>query len=93
VLTFGGELDHGPIVKFSDFSALGNIAALIEEPHYTRAGFAQLLAEPAMCDLEATHRWSVSFGIVRGGSTVFAFEPGQIGAGGTDLLICSRGFK
>jgi hypothetical protein len=27
MLTFGGELDHGPIVEFSDFSALGNIAA------------------------------------------------------------------
>ena len=93
MLTFGGELDHGPIVEFSDFSARGNIAALIEEPQYARAGFAQLLTEAAMGDLEATHRWSVSFGIVCGGSTVFAFEPGQIGAGRTDILIQSAALR
>jgi hypothetical protein len=34
----------------------------------------------------------VSFGIVRGGGTQFAFELGQIGACGTDLLIQSAAF-
>jgi hypothetical protein len=31
VLTFRGELDHGPLVEFSDFGALGNLATLVEE--------------------------------------------------------------
>jgi hypothetical protein len=53
----------------------------------TRAGFAQLLAEPAVGDLKATHGGPALFGIVRGGGTELAFEPGQIGAGRSDLLI------
>jgi hypothetical protein len=87
MLAFRGELDHGPLVEFSDFDALGNVAALVEELGYSRAGFAQLLAEPAMRDLEAPHGRPALFSIVRNGGTVFAFEPDQIGAGRADLLV------
>src|ERR1700675_5169420 len=57
VLTFRGELDHGPLVEVSDLDALGNVAALLEEPRYASAGCAQLLAKPAIRDLEAPHGW------------------------------------
>ena len=77
MLAFGGELDHGPLVEVADFDALGNIAALLEQPRHARAGRAQLLAELAMGDLEAAHGRAALFGIVRGGGTVFAFEPGR----------------
>src|SRR5260370_11848001 len=80
VLTFRGELDHGPFVEVSDFDALGNVAALLEEPRYASAGCAQPLAEPAMGDLEAPHGRPALFSVVRGGGTVFAFELGEIGA-------------
>ena len=50
-----------------DFDALGNVAALLEEPCHASAGCAQLLAEPAMSNLEAPHGRPALFGIVRGG--------------------------
>src|SRR5262245_21457533 len=53
----------------------------------TRAGFAQLLAQPAVRDLRAPHGRPALFGIVRGGSTQFTFEPGNIGPGSADLLV------
>ena len=56
---------------------------------YASAGCAQLLAEPAKGDLEAPHGRPALFSVVRGGGTVFAFEPGEIGARRTDLLIQS----
>src|SRR5262252_5730279 len=73
----------------SHLDALGNVAELIEQPVHASAGLAQLLAEPAMCDLEAPHGRPALFGVVRGGGTQFAFEPGQISAGRTDLLVQS----
>ena len=73
--------------RVSDFDALGNVAALLEELRHASAGCAQLLAEPAVGDLEALHGRPAPFGIVRSGGTIFAFEPGEIGAGRTDLLI------
>src|SRR5262249_21235189 len=48
-----------------------------------------LLAEPAMGDFEAPHGWPAPFGITRGGGTQFPFEPGDISAGRTDLLVQS----
>src|SRR6516164_11114526 len=93
MLAFGGELDHGSLVEFSHFDALGNLAALVEEPAHARAGAAQLVAEPAMGDLEATHGRTPLFGIVRGGGTEFAFELRQIGAGRTDLLVQSAALR
>src|SRR5215467_7939893 len=89
MLAFRGELDHGPLVEISDFDTLGNAAALVEELAHARAGFAQLLAELAMGDLEASHGRPALFGIVRGGGTQFLFEPGDISAGRTDLLVQS----
>jgi hypothetical protein len=86
VLTLGSN-DYGPLAQFSDFDAFGNVAALGEELAHARPSFAELLAEPAMGDLEAPHGRPALFGIVRGGGTQFAFEPGQIGAGRVDLLI------
>jgi len=70
VLSFGGELDHGPLVEVSDFDALGNVAALLEELRHASVGCAQLLAEPGVSDLEAPHGRPAPFGIVRGGGTV-----------------------
>src|SRR5260370_23725085 len=55
VLAFRGELDDGPLVEISDFDALGNVAALLEQLRHASTGCAQLLAEPAMGDLEAPH--------------------------------------
>src|SRR5204863_3462419 len=89
VLAFRGELDQGPFVEVSDFDALGNVAALLEEPRYASARCPQLLAEPAMGDLEAPHGWPAMFSVRRGGGTVFAFELGEIGARRTELLIQS----
>src|SRR6266478_9279262 len=63
VLTFR-ELDHGLLVEVSDFDALGNVAALLEELRHASAGCAQLLAEPAMGDLEAPHGRPTLFGVV-----------------------------
>ena len=40
VLTLRGELDHGPLVEVSDFDALGNVAALLEEPRHASASCA-----------------------------------------------------
>src|SRR5215216_1816862 len=48
VLSFGCELDDGPLVEVSDFDPLGNSAALLEELRRASTGYAQLLAEPAM---------------------------------------------
>src|SRR5258708_4364326 len=93
VLAFRGELDHGRLVEVADFDALGNVAALLEELRYASAGFSQLLAEPAMGDLEAPHGRPTLFGVVRGGGTVFAFELGEIGAGRMDLLIQSAALR
>jgi hypothetical protein len=45
---------------------------------HASAGYSQLLAEPAVGDLEAPHGRSVPFGIVGGRGTVFAFELGKI---------------
>src|SRR6266853_5309582 len=87
VLAFGGEPDDGPLVEVSDFDALGNVAALLEELRHASAGCAQLLAEPAMGDLEAPHGRPTLFGVV--GGTVLAFELGEIGARRTDLLVQS----
>jgi hypothetical protein len=53
VLAFGGELDEGRVVEVSDFDALGNVAALLEQLRHASACCAQLLAEPAEADLEA----------------------------------------
>ena len=80
------ELDHGPLVDVSSFDALGNVATLLEELRHASAGCSQLLAEPAVGDLEAPHGRPASFGIV-GGGTVFAFELGKISACRTDRLI------
>ncbi len=91
VLTFRGELDHGPLAEVSDFDALGNVAALLEELRHPSTGCAQLLAEPAMGDLEAPHGRPTRFG--GGGGTVLAFEPGEIGAGRMDLLIQSAALR
>src|SRR5258708_38767538 len=93
VLAFRGELDDGPLVEISDFDALGNVAALLEQLRHASTGWAQLLAEPAMGDLEAPHGGPARFGVVRGGGTVFAFEPGEIRAGRTDLLIQSAALR
>src|ERR1700680_707083 len=93
MLAFRGELDHGPLVEFSDFDALGNIAALLEESADAHAGFAQLLAEPAMRDIDAPHGRPAVFGIVRGGGTIFAFELGDIGARRADLLVQSAALR
>src|SRR5215467_3483982 len=93
MLAFSGELDHGSLVEFADFDALGNLAALAKEPAHARAGAAQLLAEPAVGDLEAPHGRPALFGIVRCGGPEFAFEPGQIGAGRTDLLVQSAALR
>jgi hypothetical protein len=38
-----------------DLDALGDFAALVKESAHAGAGAAQLLAEPAMGDLEAPH--------------------------------------
>ena len=89
MLSFGGELDHRLLVEISDLDAFGNVTALLEELRHASAGCAQLLAEPAVDDLEAPHGRPAPFGIVRGGGTIIAFEPGEIGAGRTDLLIQS----
>ena len=40
-----------------------------------------------MGDLEAPHCRPALFSVARRGGAVFAFEPGEIGAGHTDLLI------
>ena len=40
VLSFGGELDDGPLVEVSDFDALGNAATLLEELRDVGAGGA-----------------------------------------------------
>src|SRR5262245_17302077 len=93
MLAFRGKLDHGPLVEFSDFDALGNIAALLEESAHARAGFAQLLAQPAVRDLKAPHGRSALFSIVRGGSTQFTLEPGNIGPGSADLLVQSAALR
>src|SRR5262245_33943927 len=93
MLAFRGKLDHGALVEFSDFDALGNIAALLEESVHACASFAQLLAEHAMGDLEAPHSWPAPFGITRGGGTQFPFELGDIGAGCTDLLVQSAALR
>jgi len=45
MLEFRGD-DHGPLVEFADFDALGNVAALVEEPAHARASFAQCLPSP-----------------------------------------------
>src|SRR5260370_39113826 len=47
VLALGGELDHGPLVAVSDFDALGDVAALLEQLRHASARCAQLLAGPA----------------------------------------------
>jgi transposase len=66
VLSFGCELDDGPLVEVSDFDALGNAAALLEELRHASTGCAQLLAEPAMGDLEAPHGRPAPFGAALG---------------------------
>jgi hypothetical protein len=77
MLAFGCELDHGPFVEVSNFDALGIREALLDELLQTGTGFGQLVvAQLAMSDLEAAHRPSASFGIVRGGCAVFTFELG-----------------
>src|SRR6516164_2971770 len=93
MLAFGGELDHGSLVEFADFDALGNLAALVEEPAHAGAGAAQLVAEPAMGDLEAPHGRPALFGIIRGSDAQFVFEPCQIGAGRKDLLVQSAALR
>src|SRR5438105_9137316 len=40
-----------------------------------------------MGNLEAAHGWAALLGIARGGSTVFAFEPAEVGTRRLDLLI------
>src|SRR6516225_8618399 len=89
MFAFRGELGHGPLVEFSNFNAFGNIAAPVEEPAHARTSVAELLAEPAMGDLEAAHGRPAPLGIVRGGGAELAFEFGQIGAGRADLLVQS----
>jgi hypothetical protein len=53
IFAFRGKRDHSPLVEFTDLDALGQVAVLVEEPAHARADFAQLLAEPAMGNLEA----------------------------------------
>src|SRR5215467_15132364 len=89
VLAFGGELDHGPLAEVADLDAFENVAAPLDELRHASTGGTQRLAEFAVGDLEATHRRSRLFGVVGGGSTKCAFEPAEIGAGGTDLLVQS----
>ena len=43
MLTFRGELDHGPLVEVSDFDALGNVAALLEELRHASVGLRSCL--------------------------------------------------
>jgi hypothetical protein len=47
---------------------------------------AQLPSDFATSDLEAAHRRPTLFGVVGSSSTIFAFEPSEIGAGRMDLL-------
>src|SRR5262249_62218357 len=68
-------------------TCLGKVAALLQQLRHADAGCPQLLAELAMGDLEAAHGRPSLFGIVCGGRAIFAFEPGEIGAGDTDFLI------
>src|SRR6516162_4171764 len=63
VLTFRGELDHSAFAAVANFDALGKLLALSEELRHAIADRAQLLAELAMGDLEATHSGAVLFGI------------------------------
>src|SRR5215813_15140573 len=87
MLALRRKLDQGAIIEFVDLNALGGIAALVDEPAQVRAGFAQLLAEFAVGDLEATHGRPAVFGIVGGSSAELPFNIGQIGARRPNLLI------
>ena len=93
MLSFRGELDEGLLAEVLDFNPLGNVATLLEQLRHASTGCAQLLAEPAMSNLEAPHGWPTRFRIVRGGDTVFAFEPGKIDAGCADLFIQSAALR
>src|SRR5262249_33123372 len=84
---FGSELDHGPLVKVTDFDTLGKVLALRGELRHASARGAQLFAELAMGDLEAAHGRAALFGIGCGGDTVFPLELGEISACRLDLLI------
>ena len=62
---------------------------MLQQLRHADAGCPQLLAELAMGDLEAAHGRPPLFGIVCGSSTIFAFEPGDIGSGRADFPIQS----
>src|SRR5260370_24760397 len=47
VLALGGELDHGPLVEVSDFYALRNVSAVLEQLSHSSVSCAALLAAPA----------------------------------------------
>jgi hypothetical protein len=75
MLTFRGELDHGPVVELSDFDARANVAALVEQPLWRARAWRSCFA-----NLEAAHGRPALFGIVGGGGSQCAFEIGDIGA-------------
>jgi len=87
MLALGGELDHGTLTEIADLDALGNVAALVDEPAQAITCRAQLFAEFAVGDFEAAHRWAVFLGVIRGSGAVLPFALGEFGAGGTDLLV------
>src|SRR6201981_3295493 len=89
MLAFRSELDQCTIVDLSDLNSLGSVAALVEQPAQVRADVAQLLAEFAVGNLEATHGRPAVFYIGCGRGPQFAFELGDLGAGRTDLVVQS----
>src|SRR3984893_5835564 len=89
MLAFRGELDQCSIVDLSDFSALGSVAALVEQPAQVRTDVAQLLAEFAVRNLEATHGRPALFCNSGRRGPQFAFELGDRGARRTDLVVQS----
>jgi hypothetical protein len=64
VFALGGELDHGTLTEVSDLDALGNVAALVDEPGHPIPCRAQLFAEFAVGDFEAAHRRAALLGVV-----------------------------
>src|SRR5215813_13957169 len=85
-----GELSGAKVILSSLSETRMSPAVANSSSHLDALGnVAQLLAEPAMCYFEAPHGRTALFGVVRGGGTQFAFEPGQISAGRTDLLVQS----
>src|SRR5437016_1240355 len=87
VLALGGEFDHSTLAEVSDLNARGHAAALVDEPGQAITCSAQVFAEFAVGDLEATHRGAALLGVVSRGGAVLALELGELGARGADLLV------